>query len=212
MDYGAAIRERMLSSVWRPPDDFGRLTAQLETYLARGDIDAITEAYDFSAKAHEGQQRRSGDPYITHPVAVAEILATLHLDADSIKAALLHDVIEDTTTDLGEIEERFGPQVARLVGEMTEDERIEPYEERKAEHRHRVARDRSVAAIYAADKLSRTEELLADDPATTERPRLDHYVRTFRELSEAYPDLPFLGELHTELELIERARAARDDG
>ena len=80
MDYGAAIRERRLSSVWRT-DDFGRLVAQLEAYLPSTDIPSIAQAYEFASKAHQGQERRNGDPYITHPVAVAEILAGLHLDA-----------------------------------------------------------------------------------------------------------------------------------
>jgi len=113
MEYGAAI-ERRLSSVWRT-DDFGRLVAQLEAYLPGTDIPSITQAYEFASKAHQGQERRNGDPYITHPVAVAEILAGLHLDAGSIKAALLHDVIEDTPSTLGEIETLFGDDVARLV-------------------------------------------------------------------------------------------------
>ena len=65
---------------------------------------------EFSAKAHQGQQRRNGDPYISHPVAVAEILAGLHLDSGSIKAALLHDVVEDTANTLPEIQERFGDE------------------------------------------------------------------------------------------------------
>ena len=114
MDYGAAIRERRLSSVWRT-DGFGRLIAQLEAYLPASDIPSIQQAYEFAAKAHEGQQRRDGDPYISHPVAVAEILAGLHLDAGSIKAALLHDVIEDTPSTLAQIETLFGDDVALLV-------------------------------------------------------------------------------------------------
>src|SRR5688500_6938669 len=114
MDYGAATLDRMLSSVWRT-DDFGRLMGQLERYLPSSDLPSITSAYEFSAKAHQGQQRRNGDPYISHPVAVAEILAGLHLDASSIKAALLHDVVEDTSSTLPEIQQRFGDDVALLV-------------------------------------------------------------------------------------------------
>jgi GTP diphosphokinase / guanosine-3',5'-bis(diphosphate) 3'-diphosphatase len=114
MDYGAATLDRIVSSVWRT-DDFGRLMAQLERYLPNNDLPSITAAYEFSAKAHQGQQRRNGDPYISHPVAVAEILAGLHLDSGSIKAALLHDVIEDTASTLPEIQERFGDDVALLV-------------------------------------------------------------------------------------------------
>jgi len=114
MDYGAATLDRMLSSVWRT-DDFGRLMGTLERYLPSQDLPSITSAYEFSAKAHQGQQRRNGDPYISHPVAVAEILAGLHLDSSSIKAALLHDVVEDTASTLPEIQERFGDDVALLV-------------------------------------------------------------------------------------------------
>jgi len=114
MDYGAATLDRMLSSVWRT-DDFGRLMGQLERYLPENDLPSINAAYEFAAKAHQGQQRRNGDPYISHPVAVAEILAGLHLDSSSIKAALLHDVVEDTPSTLTEIQERFGDDVALLV-------------------------------------------------------------------------------------------------
>jgi guanosine-3',5'-bis(diphosphate) 3'-pyrophosphohydrolase len=114
MDYGAATLDRIVSSVWRT-DDFGRLMGQLERYLPSNDLPSITAAYEFSAKAHQGQLRRNGDPYITHPVAVAEILAGLHLDSGSIKAALLHDVVEDTASTLAEIQQLFGDEVALLV-------------------------------------------------------------------------------------------------
>src|SRR4029079_10119625 len=113
MDYGAAI-ERTFSWVGRT-DDFGRLLGQLETYLPSADMPGIQAAYEYSAKAHEGQQRRSGDAYITHPVAVAEILAAPHLGSASIKAAQLHYKIEDTSRTLADIESRFGKDVALLV-------------------------------------------------------------------------------------------------
>ena len=114
MDYGAVIRERRLPVSWRG-DDFANLLNTLKTYLPPEDLPEITAAYELSARLHEGQQRRSGDPYIVHPIAVAMILAGLHLDAGSIKAALLHDVVEDTPSTLGEIQERFGEDVALLV-------------------------------------------------------------------------------------------------
>src|SRR5262252_6998427 len=100
MDYGAAI-ERTFSSVWRT-DDFGRLLGQLETYLPSADMPGIQAAYEYSAKAHEGQQRRSGDAYITHPIAVAEILAVLHLHSGSITVVLLPAVPENTSSTLGD--------------------------------------------------------------------------------------------------------------
>ena len=80
-------------------------------------IDKIKKAFDYAALLHEGQRRESGEPYISHPLAVAEIVATLGLDSDSICAALLHDTVEDCggKTDLKEIEKRFGADVALLV-------------------------------------------------------------------------------------------------
>ncbi len=89
--------------------------ALLEYYLEPHQVDQVFEAYRFSAAAHEGQRRRSGEPYITHPIAVARILAEMRLDAEAIIAALLHDVIEDTPTAKEGIAERFGDQVAELV-------------------------------------------------------------------------------------------------
>jgi GTP diphosphokinase / guanosine-3',5'-bis(diphosphate) 3'-diphosphatase len=157
MDYGAALREVRLSSVWRT-DDFGRLMAQLETYLPRADLPSITAAYEFSAKAHEGQQRRSGDPYITHPVAVAEILAGLHLDSGSIKAALLHDVLEDTPSTLAEIETRFGADVALLVDGVSKIDhlRFDSAAEAQAESFRKMllamAKDLRVILVKLADR------------------------------------------------------------
>lgn len=157
MDYGAAIRERRLSSVWRT-DDFSRLTAQLETYLPSADLPSIGEAYEFSAKAHRGQQRRSGDPYITHPVAVAEILASLHLDAATIKAALLHDVVEDTPSTLAEIETRFGEDVALLVDGVSKIDhlRFDSVAEAQAESFRKMllamAKDLRVILVKLADR------------------------------------------------------------
>jgi GTP diphosphokinase / guanosine-3',5'-bis(diphosphate) 3'-diphosphatase len=157
MDYGAVIRERRLSSVWRT-DDFGRLTAQLATYLPAEALPGISEAYEFSAKAHEGQHRRTGDPYITHPVAVAEILGGLHLDAASIKAALLHDVVEDTPSTLAEIETRFGEDVARLVDGVSKIDhlRFDSLAEAQAESFRKMllamAKDLRVILVKLADR------------------------------------------------------------
>ncbi|MFW6346442.1 MAG: bifunctional GTP diphosphokinase/guanosine-3',5'-bis pyrophosphate 3'-pyrophosphohydrolase [Halomonas sp.] len=87
----------------------------LERYLEPHQVEQVYEAYRFSAAAHEGQRRRSGEPYITHPIAVARILAEMRLDAEAVMAALLHDVIEDTPTAKERLAERFGEQVAELV-------------------------------------------------------------------------------------------------
>jgi hypothetical protein len=90
---------------------------------------------------------------------------------------------------------------------MTEDESIEPYEARKAEHRDRVARDRSAAAIYGADKIVGTREMKGSDELPDEK--LGHYRETLRTLCKSHPDLPFLGELRRELDELCAQRARR---
>ena len=157
MDYGAATLDRIVSSVWRT-DDFGRLMGQLERYLPSNDLPSISAAYEFSAKAHQGQQRRNGDPYISHPVAVAEILAALHLDAGSIKAALLHDVVEDTASTLTEIQQLFGDDVALLVDGVSKIDhlRFDSAAEAQAESFRKMllamAKDLRVILVKLADR------------------------------------------------------------
>ncbi len=92
-----------------------QLLNKLESYLPPDQVERIREAYEFGAAAHEGQKRRSGEPYISHPVAVADLLADLHMDGQTIVAAILHDVIEDTPTAKDEIAEKFGNEVAEIV-------------------------------------------------------------------------------------------------
>ena len=113
MNNAAAIRDRF-STVFRG-GEFKQLVATLETYLSEEDLKGIVDAYELSARAHEGQKRLSGHAYITHPIAVAKILADLRLDSGTIKAALLHDVLEDTSCSLQDIRAKFGDDVAALV-------------------------------------------------------------------------------------------------
>ena len=174
------------------------------------DSPLLEGAFRLAQAAHHGPRRADGTN-IEHPVAVAALLSSEGYDENVVAAGLLHDVIEDTTTDIGEIDERFGPEVARLVHEMTEDPRIEPYENRKAEHRARIARDRRAAAIYAADKLAGARSM-HDDPASVSDARLQHYLASFDELCARYPDLPFLVELRGELRRLEHERGAGPDG
>ena len=78
-------------------------------------VESVAGAYEFAALAHEGQKRMSGEPYVSHPVAVAQILADMRLDSQAIIAAILHDVVEDTETGIEDLTERFGSEVATLV-------------------------------------------------------------------------------------------------
>ncbi|MGH9351164.1 MAG: HD domain-containing protein, partial [Terriglobia bacterium] len=91
------------------------LLTKLRTYLPQAQVAEVYQAYKFVARAHEGQRRVSGEPYISHPVSVATILADQHMDHHTIEAALLHDVIEDTPTLKEELITRFGQEVAQLV-------------------------------------------------------------------------------------------------
>ena len=113
MDYASSILG--LLPTGRRSIGVTQLLNKLETYLPPAQVDRVRDAYEFGAEAHEGQKRLSGEPYIAHPVAVAQILADLHMDAPTIVAAILHDVIEDTQTAKAEIAERFGADVAELV-------------------------------------------------------------------------------------------------
>ena len=83
------------------------------------DFDKITEAYRYAEKAHDGQMRQSGEPYITHPIAVAQILVELGMDTETICAGLLHDVVEDTSSTIEEIKKIFGADVALMVDGVT---------------------------------------------------------------------------------------------
>ena len=101
-------------------DGFDKLFNIVKTTgFSEPDINRITEAYRFAEKAHDGQKRRSGEPYIIHPVAVAQILAEMGMDADSICAALLHDVVEDTPVTDEEISKKFGETIEQLVDGVT---------------------------------------------------------------------------------------------
>jgi len=102
-----------------------KLLADVTKYNPEADLDFIKEVYAFAEQAHEGQRRISGEPFITHPLGVAEILAKLELDTVTVAAGLLHDVVEDTAIPLSVIEEKFGAEVALLVDGVTKLSRIE---------------------------------------------------------------------------------------
>src|SRR5215470_13280164 len=98
---------------------FSALLDKVREGQPNADLDLLRRAYEFACEKHAGQVRRSGDAYITHPVAVAQILADLEMDVPTLGAALLHDVVEDTTVTQDEMVQRFGPEVAGLVDGVT---------------------------------------------------------------------------------------------
>ncbi|MFX0559054.1 bifunctional (p)ppGpp synthetase/guanosine-3',5'-bis(diphosphate) 3'-pyrophosphohydrolase [Tepidibacillus infernus] len=136
-----------------------QLVKKASKYMSDKDIDLIKDAYFFAKKAHEGQTRRSGEPYIIHPTKVAEILVDLQLDMVTVISGLLHDVVEDTEVTLEQITERFGQEVARLVDGVTKLGRIKykSKEEQQAENHRKMfvamAKDIRVILIKLADRL-----------------------------------------------------------
>ena len=135
------------------------LTDKLSSYLDPKEIDRIKRAYHFSEKCHLGQMRQSGDPYITHPLAVANILADMQMDPESLMAGLLHDVIEDTGVTKGQISRRFGRTVADLVdgvsklGEIESASRAEQQAESFQKMTLAMSRDIRVMLVKLADRL-----------------------------------------------------------
>ncbi|HUG77164.1 MAG TPA: bifunctional (p)ppGpp synthetase/guanosine-3',5'-bis(diphosphate) 3'-pyrophosphohydrolase [Burkholderiales bacterium] len=144
-------------------------------YLKAKDVARLAEAYRFSEAAHAGQTRSSGDPYISHPLAVAKILADWHLDGQTLMAALLHDVTEDTSVTKDEISDTFGRPVAELVDGVSKLDRIEfqSAEDAQAENFRKMllamARDVRVILIKLADRLHNMRTLGAVPPAKRRR-------------------------------------------
>ena len=146
------------------------LTVRLKNYLKPQDIQQIWEGYRFAFKAHDGVVRKTGEPYITHPVSVACILAELHMDKPTILAALLHDVVEDTPTTGAEIKVMFGQKVADLVDGLTKLDKIEfqNANEAQAENFRKMllamSEDVRVILVKLADRLHNMQTLEAMRP------------------------------------------------
>ena len=154
-------------------------------YLPAPDVEAIKRAYAFAAEAHEGQKRESGEPYINHPLAVAETLAGLHMDGATLVAALLHDVSEDCGVPMSDIDSRFGKEVASLVDGVTKLDKMQFFNvEREdggslsgqdlwAENMRKMflamAEDIRVVLIKLADRLHNMKTLHHRPPAKRRR-------------------------------------------
>ena len=178
-----------------------RLTQLLKSYLPQKEIKVIWSAYEYSLDAHKGQKRKSGEDYITHPVSVACIAARLHLDSPSIQAALLHDVVEDTTATLKEIEKKFGPQVSSLVAGLSKLDKIhfEDASQAQAENFRKMllamSQDVRVILIKLADRLHNMKTLEHLSPSKR--------VRISQETLDIYSPIANrlgLNNIHEELE------------
>ncbi|HUY61306.1 MAG TPA: bifunctional (p)ppGpp synthetase/guanosine-3',5'-bis(diphosphate) 3'-pyrophosphohydrolase [Candidatus Dormibacteraeota bacterium] len=154
--------------------EFAELLPRL-AYLAPPERALVEAAHRLAAQAHEGQTRLSGEPYIVHPVAVAAILADLHLDQDALAAALLHDVVEDTAVSAAEIAAAFGPTVEKLVQGVTKLGKIHVHTQSQAQAENirkmliAMAEDLRVVLIKLGDRLHNMRTIAPLAPERQER-------------------------------------------
>src|SRR5262245_24702123 len=152
-----------------------QIISELAGYFPSADLPLVRRAYQFAAQAHDGQTRKSGDPYVTHPLAVAEIIAELKLDIASVCAGLLHDCVEDTTATVEQLTTLFGKEIAFLVDGVTKLGKL-PWstkEEQQAENFRKMllamARDIRVILVKLCDRLDNMRSLEHLPPEKQER-------------------------------------------
>ncbi|HTH94433.1 MAG TPA: bifunctional (p)ppGpp synthetase/guanosine-3',5'-bis(diphosphate) 3'-pyrophosphohydrolase [Rhodocyclaceae bacterium] len=183
--------------------DFENFKVRLATYLKPEEVERISDAFIFSRDAHNGQFRSSGDPYISHPLAVAQSLADWHMDVQALCAALLHDVMEDTGVSKETLAERFGQATADLVDGVSKLEKVEnqSWQEAQAENFRKMllamARDVRVILIKLSDRLHNLNTLDAVRP--------DKRRRVAKETLEIYAPIANrlgLNQLYRELQEI----------
>src|SRR5678815_3936150 len=161
------------------------ILAKVSKHHPEDNLDLIRRAYIFSAKEHKGQVRASGEPYLTHPLELSNILAEMKMDAVTVSVGLLHDVVEDTLTTLEKIEELFGPEVAHIVDGVTKISQI-PFtskEEKQAENFRKMllamTDDIRVIMVKFADRLHNMRTLAylsADRREAIARETMDIYA------------------------------------
>ncbi|MDR7394338.1 MAG: bifunctional (p)ppGpp synthetase/guanosine-3',5'-bis(diphosphate) 3'-pyrophosphohydrolase [Armatimonadota bacterium] len=183
------------------PGEMQRLVERVREVQPQADLDLLRRAYAFAVRAHEGQFRRSGEPYVMHSVAVAHILADLRMDTTTVAAALLHDVPEDTPQSLEEVRREFGDEIATLVDGVTKLGKIQwrSQEEKQAENLRKMflamASDVRIILIKLADRLHNLRTIDVMPP--------EHQRRKARETLEIYAPLAKrlgIGQLQNELE------------
>jgi len=174
MDYAATLLAK-LPGASRRDHGLRRLLETLETYLPQEQIETVMQAYEFGAHAHDGQTRQTGEAYISHPVAVAQELADMHLDAQAVVAALLHDVVEDTHASIANIEERFGSEVALLVDGVSKLDQIQFRDRAEAQAESfrkmmlAMIEDIRVILVKLADRMHNMQTLGAMPPEKRSR-------------------------------------------
>ena len=182
-------------------ESIGALSKKLSDYLDPKKVKQVNKAYDFACEAHSGQYRSSGDPYVTHPIAVASILGNFRMDEDSLSAAMLHDVMEDSGIPKSVIEKKFNKQVADLVDGVSKLNTlsISSKTESQAENLQKMvlamSKDIRVIVVKLADRLHNMRTLLYLDR--------DKQLRIAKETLEIYAPIAHrigMNNLYRELE------------
>jgi GTP diphosphokinase / guanosine-3',5'-bis(diphosphate) 3'-diphosphatase len=222
-------RDRAVNFAPRPEaNDFAALTEKL-SYLSKAELKGVREAYKFADEAHLGQFRASGQPYITHPIAVAGLVADWKLDAQAVMAALMHDAMEDCGVTKPELIERFGAPTAELVDGLTKLDKLHfsTREESQAESFRKMllamARDVRVILVKLADRLHNMRTLsavAADKRGRIARETLDIYAPIahrlglnviYRELQELSFEQLYPWRHRALAKAVTRARGTRRD-
>lgn len=189
----------------------GQISTRVEP---RTDSDLETAALRFARRVHLGQHRKqSHEQFVEHPIAVARLLSDAGFSGSILVAAYLHDVVEKTPVDLSEIGQRFGGEVAEMIGSLSEDPSIAAYMARKRALRKKVlASDRPAVVIYAADRVANMRDWSVAAPEERERiatrlgtslpDRLELWREDLDELTAYDPKLPFLAEIEIELRAL----------
>ncbi len=188
----AAVATKTPRRSRRPPEETleqkrAKLLASVAKHYPNADLSRVERAFDFAVEAHQGQKRASGEPFVTHPIEAAQILADLGIDPIAVQGELLHDVPEDTEYSLADIEEQFGPTVARLVDGVTKLSRFSThtYEQQQAENIRKMlmamADDIRIVLIKLADRLHNMRTIAALPP--------EKQVRIARQTMEIYAPL-----------------------
>jgi len=195
--------------------------SEVSTHLEPGvSSELATTALRFARRVHLGQHRKqTGEQFVQHPIAVADLLVESGYDGPLISAAYLHDVVEKTDVELDELRERFGPEVAGLVDSLSEHPDIDGYGARKRDLRRRILDSGGDSVvIYSADRVANMRDwrkvaaegrpAIAERLGTTLEERLQLWSEDVEELYDADPQTPFLPEMQVELEAL-RAEARR---
>src|SRR5215472_16062364 len=198
---------------------FEELLSKVQSYRANDDLSLLRKAYEFCAAEHKAQKRLSGEPYVSHPLEVANVLADLKLDVVCLAGGMLHDVVEDTSTTIERIRQEFGPDVAHIVEGVTKISRLHfgTAEEKQAENLRKMflamVDDVRVVLVKLADRLHNMRTLDALPPEKRRRvaqETLDIYAPIAHRLGmgKIRGELEDLAFRHLEPEAYEEVRKA----